>query len=116
MSSYLDYDEYGLKTVRCMNCNKEPIQARDILSIGDRSVLATRRNSSYRTKSINIKNCGSPSKIDAMLCADCVEGFDKQTVLTNAMDGMRASLAFGGKSNADIEQYISEKYALEVDE
>lgn len=115
MSSYIDYDELGIKEIRCMNCNHNVIQTRVIAEIKGRTALTMRRNSSFRTKDINILTKGKPSFLTAMLCAECVNIFDTQTVVNNAMDGMREAKRYEGRSDEDIEQFISTQYFLEVE-
>lgn len=109
MSSHVKYDGFGLLEVYCMNCGTL-IKKRDVWN----GVMKMKTLSNFRTKDINIINCGKPSVMGAMLCADCVENFDKQKAVESAMDGMRELLKNNGKIPEDIEKIIAENYVLEI--
>lgn len=111
MSSYIKYDEFGLLEIHCMNCDTL-IKKRDIWN----GAIHMKTLSNFRSKDVGITNCGKPSFISAMLCADCVNSFDKQKVVASTMDGMREALKSNGKTSEDIEKIIAEQYDLAVDE
>lgn len=110
MSSHIVYDEFGLLEIHCMNCGTL-IKKRDVWN----GAVRMKTLSNFRTKDINITNCGKPSVMGAMVCAGCVNNFDKQKAVESAMDGMRAALRANGNTPEDIEKIITEQYALEVD-
>jgi len=74
--SYIDYDELGMKTIRCMECGT-PVAERVIKSVKIKSipprtenVLAMKQLSSWRRKRMNVEG---GAYVDLILCAECIE-------------------------------------------
>lgn len=111
MSGHLKYDEFGLLEIHCMNCGTL-VKKRDVWN----GVIRMKTLSNFRSKDINITNCGKPSVMGIMVCADCINNFDKQKVVESAMDGMREALKANGKTSEDIEKIIAETYVLKAEE
>lgn len=107
---YVVYDEFGLLEIHCMNCGTL-IKKRDVWNGG----VLMKTLSNFKTKDINITNCGKPSVMGAMLCADCVNNFDEQKAVESAMDGMREALRANGKTSEDIEKIITKDYTLAIE-
>lgn len=110
MSSHIKYDDFGILEIYCMNCGTI-IKKRDVWN----GVIMMKTLSNFKTKDIDITNCGKPSIITAMLCAECVNNFDKQKVVQSAIDGMRETLRANGKTQEDIEKIITEQYDLKIE-
>lgn len=107
--THVKYDEFGLLEIHCMNCGTL-IKKRDAWN----GAVGMKTLSNFRTKDIDIINCGKPSIMGAMLCADCINNFDIQKTIQSAMDSMREALKANGKTSADIEKIITEQYDLKV--
>lgn len=109
--SHVIYDEFGLLEIHCMNCGTL-IKKRDVW----KGAIWMKTLSNFRTKDINITDCGKPSVMGVMVCADCINNMDKQNVVVSAMDGMREALKANGKTSEDIEKIIKNQYTLKAEE
>lgn len=110
--SYVVFDGAGIKEIRCMCCCKEPIMVRKVINVSGKDILVMWKNSSYRTKTINIMHNDRPSAITAMLCPNCIDNYNEVIVIQNAIEAKKEEMRSEGRSEKEIESYINNQYNL----
>lgn len=109
MPSYLVYDEFGLKEVRCMSCEK-PIKSRmEIRSSSDKNVIIREiaKHADYREIPMILES-GQIAFI--MVCDDCKFKELEPAILSERLtDALRIQLQQEGKLPDMVDAIIAEK-------
>lgn len=97
MSNYVEYDEYGLKKVKCMNCGT-PVAERSYMEVPDRAdpkksvrVAIMQKLSNWRqTQKVSVVKNGVKSYIQPIVCAECENvDMDKDSTITKVLNAMK---------------------------
>ena len=105
-NSYLDFDEFGLKEVRCMKCNT-PVAMRDFTEVGGQKVMAMRRLSSWKQVRIELSN---RTFAEPIFCVECATNIDPEKALKQIKKGWEQELREVKKANADEIKEHFKKY------
>jgi hypothetical protein len=114
-TDYLEYDDLGLKEVRCMVC-KKPVAKRTYVQMDKRdssgqlvNVMTVQRLPQWRQLKFNVVlQDGTKGYLEPIVCASCLgKNIDKDALLSEVVKGWEMGLR---NKNPD-ERAISEKMA-----
>ena len=122
-TEYTEYDEFGLKEVRCMNCNtvvgkRTYTESPSKTEMGEMvNVLVFRQLPNLRHgKKIKIKYGGIRSYIEPIICVECEKlELNEQILIDVAQEGLeREYRKVKGKSKQETKSYFKNK-KIELD-
>lgn len=115
IKSYVEYDEFGVKQVNCMNCG-EVVAAKTYVELPDREnigkkvkVMAIQRLGNWRQVRVNLEDeNGKPhSYMEPIVCAECVNAdLDTNNIMKLVRKGWRADMEYAGKTDYRIRKYL----------
>lgn len=101
--NYVEYDELGLVTVRCMKCNT-PVAVRTYKDIGKEKVMTMRRLSNWRQTRIEMDN---GTYANPIICQDCEKtALDHEGLLRQVKSGWEIELRGTGKPESEIQDHV----------
>ncbi len=96
MAEYLEFDEYGLKEVRCMRCLTQPIMKRSYIEMPDKidkgkmvQVMCMEKLASFNQPvQVEIEIDGNKSYYEPMVCSACkTKDLTTDDMVENLVDG-----------------------------
>ncbi len=116
---YVEFDEFGLKELRCMNC-KIPIAGRTYITLPSRSepgktenVLAMSRYANHKQVGVNLSD-GTYAELP--VCSECAlkPALDVLELSNQLLAGWELELFAAGKSRSDVAEMKWAKRRLKV--
>uniref|UniRef100_A0A6M3IM46 Uncharacterized protein n=1 Tax=viral metagenome TaxID=1070528 RepID=A0A6M3IM46_9ZZZZ len=106
--SYIDFDNLGLKEVRCMNCNT-PVGGRvyvDIPGTTEKAVAFSRYNNWTQPRKVPIKSGEIDSYVEPIVCAECADKpWDEDAIIEMIEDGLEREMMHAGKSRDHVDNH-----------
>jgi len=107
---YLEYDEFGLKSVKCMRCGTE-VAGRSYVEVPSKTevgkmekALTFKQYSNYRQAKLEMydKDGKYHSYIEPIVCAGCEkEDLDCHGILNHVIEGLDKAMVSAGRSHND---------------
>jgi hypothetical protein len=106
--SYIDYDNSGLKEVRCMVCDT-PVGGRvyvDIPDTNEKAVSFSRYNNWAQPRKIPVINGEIKSYVEPIVCSECAKKeWDEDAIISKIEDGLEREMKHAKKSQKEIDDY-----------
>lgn len=106
--SYIDYDNYGLKEVRCMVCNT-PVGGRiyvDIPGSNEKAMTFSRYNNWKQPRKIEIKSGDIDSYVEPIVCSECAKKeWDEESIIEKIEEGLEREMKHAKKPKEHIDKY-----------
>lgn len=106
---YVEYDQFGLKKVRCMNCGT-PVATRAGIPTGHNRVvqIGLKRLSNWRQLQFNVEIDGKPTYIEPIVCAQCEkhEEIDVDRIMEQVKIGYETDMKAANKSKDQIDRHM----------
>jgi hypothetical protein len=119
MTDYVEYDEYGLKEVRCMKCLDTVVAQRSYIELPNKkygedpvNVLTMKKNSNWQQPSkVEVEIDGVSSFVEPIVCSACVnEDLETEDVMDQIVNGWGIELKHVKKwKDKDINDYKKKK-------
>ncbi|MEE9354205.1 MAG: hypothetical protein V3U75_01310 [Methylococcaceae bacterium] len=118
MSDYIEYDEYGIREVKCMNCG-EVVAGRTYMELPSRvevgktvNVLTMKRHSNWRQIKVDLSD---GTFAEPIVCASCEhKDIDMENIEGQMKLGWEKELRFAGKSESEISKHKQHIKKLKV--
>ena len=119
MTDYIEFDEIGIKEVRCMNC-KTPVASRTYIELSDREnigktvkVLTLKRYANWRQVKFNLND---GSYMEPIVCAKCERAdIDENAIMAQVNKGWELSMKDKGMPPDKIRKLLNKKADLRIE-
>lgn len=119
MIDYIEYDEIGMKEVRCMNC-KTPVAGRTYIELPDREhigkkvkVLTLKKYANYRQVKFNLSD---GSYMEPIVCVACEKiDMDETAIMAQVNKGWELSMKDKGMPSDKIKELLGKKAGLKIE-
>lgn len=105
---YVEYDKFGLKKVRCMNCGT-PVAKRAGIPTGHGRVvqIGIQRLPNWRQVKFEVKIDENPTYIEPIICAECIKyELDISYILDQVKLGYEKEMKSAQKSEDQINRHM----------
>lgn len=117
MKSYIDYNEYGIKEIRCMNCDT-PVatQGEVYIPFTSRTTIGTYHLSNYTQIRLDVKIDGRKTFINPIICKSCAsKDVDEEKIITQVIAGWNDEMTYQGKNEREKDKYLEKMSKIVVE-
>ena len=116
---YIEYDDIGMKEIRCMNC-KTPVAGRTYIELPDREhegdtvkVMTLKKYANWRQVKFDLSD---GTYMEPIVCSTCEKkDMDKDSIMGQVTRGWELSMKDKGISSDKVKALLASKRGLKIE-